>query len=44
MAKMERIVRVLPRPRRLRSVERRTMSQTLLRGVRVWGFMVAKKL
>jgi hypothetical protein len=44
MAKMERMVRVLPRPMRLRMMEKRTMNQTALTGVPVWGLIWEKKL
>ena len=44
MAKIDRMVRVEPRPMRLRREERRTMSQTELTGVRVRELIWAKNL
>lgn len=44
MAKMERMVRVLPRPMRLRMMEKRTMNQTALTGVPVRELILEKKL
>jgi len=42
--KIEIMVRVLPIPIRFRQVEKRTMSQTALTGVVVWGLILEKSL